>query len=72
MPTDKPSRRFLRLRAVLEKTGLTRSTAYALIKSCDFPSPVNIGPRAVGWVEDEIDGWIDHRIASRKVAGTNA
>jgi prophage regulatory protein len=72
MPTDQPYRRFLRLRTVLERTGLTRSTVYALIKASDFPSPVNIGPRAVGWVEDEVDDWIDGCIARRKVTGTNA
>jgi prophage regulatory protein len=72
MPTDQTNRRFLRLRSVLERTGLTRSTAYQLIKANDFPTPVNIGPRAVGWVEDEIDDWIDHRIANRKVTGANA
>lgn len=72
MPTDQPNRRFLRLRSVLERTGLTRSTTYQMIKANDFPSPVNIGLRAVGWVEDEVDGWIEDRISRRKVTGTNA
>jgi len=27
-----------------------------------FPEPVNIGPRAVGWIESEIDEWIAERI----------
>lgn len=72
MPTEQTNRRFLRLPSVLERTGLTRSTTYQLIKAKDFPSPVNIGPRAVGWVEDEIDDWIDGRIARRKVSGPNA
>lgn len=72
MPTDQTTRRFLRLPSVLERTGLTRSTTYQMIKANDFPSPVNIGPRAVGWVEDEIDAWIGDRISRRKVTGTNA
>jgi len=37
-----------------------------------FPKPVPIGTKAVGWIEDEIDAWIEARIAERnaKLAGT--
>lgn len=71
--TDTPKpRNFLRLQAVLSRTALSRSMLYALIKAGMFPAPVNIGERAVGWVEDEIDDWVDSRIANRKVAGSNA
>ena len=30
-----------------------------------FPRPVKIGPRAVAWVESEIDDWLRQRIADR-------
>lgn len=55
--------RLLRLDAVKEITGLSRSTIYA---DHTFPRPVKIGERAVAWVEDEISEWVDARIAERK------
>lgn len=54
--------RLLRLNAVKEITGLSRSTIYA---DADFPRPVKIGERAVAWVELEIQNWVDARIAER-------
>ncbi len=35
---------------------------YDLIRKGKFPSQVNLGPRAVGWVENEIVEWIEARI----------
>jgi prophage regulatory protein len=52
----------LRRRDVLRRTGLSRSTIYAYIAAKQFPSPIPLGPRAVGWVEDEINAWIEERI----------
>jgi prophage regulatory protein len=58
----------LRLPAVIQRTGLSRSTIYLRIAQGMFPAPVSLGARAVGWVESDIDEWITHRIAeSRKV-----
>ena len=54
--------RLIRLPAVKEITGLSRSTIYA---DPEFPRSVKIGERAVAWVEDEIREWIDQRIAQR-------
>jgi prophage regulatory protein len=36
-----------------------------------FPKCVPIGKRAVGWVEEEIDGWIESRIAARDSRAAN-
>jgi prophage regulatory protein len=63
---DIPNERILRLRAVLARTGLTRSMAYALVKAQDFPSPINLGARAVGWLESEVDAWIAARVESSR------
>lgn len=57
--------RLLRLDAVREITGLSRSTIYA---DQTFPRPVKIGERSVAWVEEEIREWIDARIAAREKA----
>ncbi len=55
----------LRLPRVLEKTGLSRSTTYAMINDGQFPAPVRIGRRAVGWVESEVDRWLTARVGLR-------
>jgi prophage regulatory protein len=59
--------RLLRLAAVKERTGLSRSSIYA---HPDFPRPVKIGAggRAVAWVESEILEWVNDRIKAREVA----
>lgn len=59
--------RILRLPTVMGRTGLSRSTIYLRIKEGAFPKPVNLGVRAVGWVEAEIQEWLQQQIeASRK------
>ena len=37
---------------------LSRSTLYQYIKDGDFPKPVRLGLRAVGWLESDISDWI--------------
>ncbi len=49
----------LRLPAVKARTGLARSTIYLRIKEGTFPTPVQLGARAVGWLEPEIDAWVE-------------
>ena len=48
----------LRMTQVKARTGLSRSTIYQRIKAGDFPGQVALGPRAVGWLEAEIEQWI--------------
>ncbi|RKT24442.1 AlpA family transcriptional regulator [Paraburkholderia sp. RAU2J] len=54
--------RILRLPAVLDRTGLARSSVYRMMTEGTFPKAVPIGARAVGWSEAAIDAWIDTRI----------
>jgi prophage regulatory protein len=59
----------LRLPAVKARTGLSRSTIYLRISEGGFPKPVSLGGRAVGWVEAEINDWLNQQIEhSRKAA----
>jgi prophage regulatory protein len=48
----------LRRKQVESRTGLSRSTIYERMKSGDFPGQVSLGPRAVGWLESDIEAWI--------------
>ena len=58
----------LRRPEVEARTGLSRSTIYAAMTEGDFPRPVKLGARAVGWFESEIADWIASRKAARKAA----
>jgi prophage regulatory protein len=58
----------LRLPAVKAHTGLSRSTIYLRVSQGSFPKPVSLGARAVGWVEAEIQGWLDQQIESSRMA----
>lgn len=55
-------KRFIRLPEVLEKTGLSKSWIYRLIGRDEFPSPIKLGGRAIGFIESEVDEWIDQVI----------
>lgn len=50
--------RILRLPEVKAMTGLSRSTIYAYKKSGLFPETIKLGPRSVGWLEQDIMDWI--------------
>lgn len=54
-----PSLHILRFPAVVNKTGLSKSAIYGRIRSRDFPAPVPLGARAVGFVEREVDDWLN-------------
>lgn len=58
----------IRRRQVEQRTGLTRSALYQLMRSGEFPEPVHISVRAVGWIEAEVDDWIRSRMEKRNQA----
>jgi len=59
--------RILRLSEVRARTGLARSTIYLRMAQDCFPKPISLGPRAVGWIEAEVDAWLHRQIeASRR------
>jgi prophage regulatory protein len=51
----------LRRREVEARTGLSRSTLYAMMAEGVFPKPVRLGKRAVGWPEATISAWLESR-----------
>jgi prophage regulatory protein len=53
--------RILREAEVRARTGLSRTTRWRLIRSKEFPMPVGISRRAVGWRETEIQAWVESR-----------
>jgi prophage regulatory protein len=56
----------LRLPAVKTRTGLSRSTIYLRISKNEFPAPISLGGRAVGWVELDINNWLAEKIKAAR------
>jgi prophage regulatory protein len=52
--------RIVRLRTVLARTGLSRSTIYRKIAEGTFPAQLKISMNGTGWHESDIDCWIDN------------
>lgn len=57
--------KLIRLKQVIECTGLARSTVYKFMAEGDFPKPVKLGVRVAAWVESEINDWVNARISQR-------
>jgi prophage regulatory protein len=57
-----------RLPQVMERTKLGRSTIYALVAAKQFPAPIKLGARAVGWSAREISDWLQSRADQREAA----
>ena len=50
-----------RLPEVLDLTGLCRTSVYRALAAKDFPVPIMLGKRAVGWRESELMDWVQTR-----------
>ncbi|BBU62167.1 hypothetical protein MSC49_21020 [Methylosinus sp. C49] len=59
--------RIIRLRTVLARTGLSRSTIYRKIAEGTFPAQIKISANGAGWHESEIDRWVADPLAWRPV-----
>ena len=76
-----PQKRFIRLPEVLSRTGYGRTTIYRKMEEGTFPRSVKLGgppidpnvfdTRAVAWIEDEVDQWIDSRIEDRDLGSSD-
>jgi prophage regulatory protein len=54
---DTPDR-ILRLNAVLDRTGLSRSTLYRKMQAGTFPTNVKISERCAGWRQSAVEEWL--------------
>jgi len=63
--TNQEKLSILRRKQVEKRTGLSRSTIYLRIQKGTFPRPINLGVRAVGWLENEIEAWLAARMEIR-------
>ena len=74
-------KRLIRLPEVLSRTGYGRTTIYRKMEDGDFPKSVKLGgppkdpnafdSRAIAWIEDEVDQWIESTIEERGLGSTD-
>lgn len=50
-----------RIKTVCDITGLPKSTVYAKMLNGEFPRPIKLGHRAVGWKSEELQSWISNQ-----------
>jgi prophage regulatory protein len=62
--------KIIRLPEVIRTTGLARSTIYKGIESGIFPQQIKLGPKSVGWIEQEIMQWLEARISASRPGNT--
>jgi prophage regulatory protein len=53
--------KIIRPKAVIEATGLSRTTIWRLERRGDFPKRIRLGPNSTGWLEADIEQWIASR-----------
>lgn len=58
--------KILRRKQVEALTGLSRSTIYAWVRDGIFPGPISLGPKAVGWLQSELDAWLAERASATR------
>ena len=57
--------KILRLKQVTEKVGVGKTTIYRWINANQFPKPINLSSSSVGWLEADINDWIQSKVESR-------
>jgi prophage regulatory protein len=81
IPTSKPKTRLIRLPEVLSRTGYGRTSIYRKMEEGTFPKCLKLGgpindhnkfdSRAIAWIEDEVDQWVESIIEERDSIFTN-
>ena len=71
----KTKHRFIRLSEVMSRTGYGRTSIYRKMDDGSFPNSLKLGgppkdpnefdSRAIAWIEEEVDQWIESRIQDR-------
>ncbi|MFT5707249.1 MAG: prophage regulatory protein [Oceanospirillaceae bacterium] len=63
--------KMLRLPTVIEITGLSRSSIYLRMNNEEFPQSISLGGRAIAWLEEDVNQWLEDKIAESKNVGGN-
>jgi len=63
--------KIIRLPEVMKNTGLARSTIYKMITAKTFPVQISLGAKSVGWLESDIQNWIQDKIPQSHTGDKN-
>lgn len=66
MQTPSVPAQLLRLPAVIDRTGLSRSSIYRHEAAGAFPRRVKLGEHASAWLAADVDRWIAERVAASR------
>ena len=58
--------RIIRRHELTRRVGYCLGHIYRLERKGLFPARVRLGPRAVGWLEAEVEGWLRERVDARE------
>ena len=67
-PAMKQDEKILRLKTVLVRTGLSKSTLYRRIAEGTFPRQFRIGEQSTGWYESEVSKWVSNPLGYQEPA----
>jgi len=56
------SHQILRMFEVSDRTGLAKSSIYEQIRKGLFPKPIKLSARSVGWLEEDVNRWLDDKV----------
>ena len=59
------SHQILKLKEISSLTKLSSSTIYRLVQTGEFPRPIKLAAHASGWLESDIEDWIQARQKAR-------
>ncbi len=57
----------VREQTLVKELGIGRSTIRRMVEDGTFPAPIQISPRTIGWIREEIESWINTR---KRIKGT--
>ena len=61
MNTINTGKRILRVKPVCEKLGVARTTLWRWTQQGHFPKAIILGPNTRGWLESDVNAWIESR-----------
>lgn len=57
----------LKLPEVKKLTGLSRSSIYDFMQKGEFPKSIKLSARSVGWLQEEVNAWIDQKVSRARM-----
>ncbi|QIW10594.1 AlpA family transcriptional regulator [Francisella sp. LA112445] len=55
----------MKIKEVIDRVGLSKSTIYRLAKANQFPRPIKLAENSSAWIKSEVDAWLQSKIEAR-------